>query len=699
MSTLSLSLKKLIPLLPRHAEEGHLSTSVKKSVLQDKLIESGLSIDVLELIERLLCSVATLDTLALQQGEWRFVSFAAQLLAHSLLHTLADEQQLLLDSHFWEMKQHDNEVDLQYNLLHELETNRVRFHRQHNAAAIRFIYVAWVMIKVNGQFLLHRREDNRIRDGKGEYVLIGGRANVDDLEDVVPELSIEQRLHLLQEPLPDLLEAMLANTLRREIQEEIGLFSEQDYTVKPWRILKPYFDVAGTRANHAYTEYHIHVFSLHLTQSGFFKLCQAEQANQSCFKRFSLAELVSGRTTDGKTAYLDALYTEYPNKKLLTTDLEDVPEALPNQYRFNENVILPVNIDKPLEIGGYGEEKPVDFILSRNQGLLLCALAAHAKGFEFDFVKDGVKLLGCGWVKVSDETIILALLELAEYLRTKAYPLVEIEFGCYFRLSVNPISIIFDTDVFVSGLKCLNNSSWNLTVEFNQVDTPLGLLASRSQFVTISSELKQRWDELKNDDGDELAFIGNIEPEFRRIGLHKLLQENDKIVLFGDLVGSTALYNRLGDDKAHALIKKRLDLVKEYVVEQQGSVVKHMGDGIMVVFRDSKSALDAGLKIIQEFAKLNKSAVEPLLFKLGLHKGACIVSLSNEQLDYFGNTINIAARIQDKSQGNDLVVSEVLFQEVSSFLAEDKSWNVSKFVAELKGIEEEQTLYRVSLDR
>jgi hypothetical protein len=136
MHTLSLSLKKLIPLLPRHAEEGHLSTSVKKSVLQNQLVDSGLSVDVLDVIERLLCSLATLDTLALQQGDWRFVSFSAQLLAHSLLHTLADEQQLLLDSHFWEMKQHDNEVDLQYNLLHQLETNRVRYHRQHWAVFV-----------------------------------------------------------------------------------------------------------------------------------------------------------------------------------------------------------------------------------------------------------------------------------------------------------------------------------------------------------------------------------------------------------------------------------------------------------------------------------------------------------------------------------------------------------------------------------
>jgi len=222
--------------------------------LQDQLTESGLSSEtatlLLEMIESLLTSVVTLDPQALQEGEWRFVSFPAQLFAASLLHTLADNEQRLLNAHFWKPAEHDNELQAQFANLHWLEASRIEYHDRQAAPPIRFVYVAWALIKLDGQFLLHRREDNRIRDGKGEYVLIGGRMNVHDLTTVVPQKTNENLLRLLQQPPKEAVNEILINTLQREIQEETQLFLTQDYTITstPWRCLKPYRALAGAKA-------------------------------------------------------------------------------------------------------------------------------------------------------------------------------------------------------------------------------------------------------------------------------------------------------------------------------------------------------------------------------------------------------------------------------------------------------------------
>ncbi len=363
---LSTTLKKLISLFPRYAEEGKLSSSVKKSLLQAQLVESGLSresaILLLAVVERILRSVVTLDCQALQQGEWRFVSFPAQLLGCSLLQVLADDEQFLLESHFWESAQHENHLQAQYSLLHWLESQRIEFHCRQLAPPIRFIYVAWALIRLGDYFLLHRREDTRIRDGKGEYVLIGGRMNAQDLDG----FGVDQLL-CLQNPPPELLPKILENTLRREVKEETGLVFGEDYRVSHWRTLETYCDVAGAKANHAYTEYHLQIFSLSLTQQGAFRLWQEEQAHPEFFKRFSLDELVLGRTTDGKTAFLDALYADFSGDRgRLREALGSLTESFFSEYRFDDDFTLPLMVDHAIEKGVTAREKSLDFSLELN---------------------------------------------------------------------------------------------------------------------------------------------------------------------------------------------------------------------------------------------------------------------------------------------------------------------------------------------
>ena len=272
-----LPLTTLFPHLPRHAEEGRLHTVVPRTRLQAALRQNGLNdeaaIAVLALLERLLDSVAALDRDALRQGDWRFVSFPAQLCALSLLRTLADDEQALLDTHFWEAKSHDNEIDAQREVLRALEIRRVIHHRHQAAAPIRPVYVAWALLKLNGRFLLHHREDrHRPELRTGNYVLLGGRANARDLPDLHDPAAL---LAALQNVDSSLAQQAATQTLKREMREETGLEAGEDYTFSLWRELPVYREVEGAGANHAYSEYAFSVYTLNLTPSGLFRLWRA----------------------------------------------------------------------------------------------------------------------------------------------------------------------------------------------------------------------------------------------------------------------------------------------------------------------------------------------------------------------------------------------------------------------------------------
>lgn len=134
--------------------------------------------------------------------------------------------------------------------------------------------------------------------------------------------------------------------------------------------------------------------------------------------------------------------------------------------------------------------------------------------------------------------------------------------------------------------------------------------------------------------------------------------------LFSDLKDSTAMYERTGDTPAYALVRDHFGIMAEAIIKQQGAVVKTIGDAVMAIFTRPEKAVAASLQIQHEIARLNASQPdrEPLVVKLGLHSGACIAITANNILDYFGSTVNTAARVQGISVGNDLVLTEQVYE-------------------------------------
>jgi class 3 adenylate cyclase len=125
-------------------------------------------------------------------------------------------------------------------------------------------------------------------------------------------------------------------------------------------------------------------------------------------------------------------------------------------------------------------------------------------------------------------------------------------------------------------------------------------------------------------------------------------------LLFSDLRGSTALYERVGDSVAFNMVREHFALLASIVRDHNGAVVKTIGDAVMAAFGDPADAVAAAL------AMQARIAGHELVLKLGIHAGASVVVNLNDRLDYFGSTVNMAARLQGQSEGGDIVLSRVV---------------------------------------
>jgi class 3 adenylate cyclase len=127
-------------------------------------------------------------------------------------------------------------------------------------------------------------------------------------------------------------------------------------------------------------------------------------------------------------------------------------------------------------------------------------------------------------------------------------------------------------------------------------------------------------------------------------------------------------------------------------------VVKSMGDAIMAVFTRPVAAVSAAFAAQQAVAAPGEGR-RPLLLKAGIHTGPCIAVNQNGRLDYFGSTVNLAARLVSLSSGDDVVVSEAVVAdpEVSDLLAGEGRVDSTRLEAALKGFDEERfELWRLS---
>jgi class 3 adenylate cyclase len=168
-------------------------------------------------------------------------------------------------------------------------------------------------------------------------------------------------------------------------------------------------------------------------------------------------------------------------------------------------------------------------------------------------------------------------------------------------------------------------------------------------------------------------------------------------ILFTDLLGSTQLYNEIGDAPAFGAVMNHFTVLRRAIDEGGGALVKTIGDAVMAVFRDPAGAVRAALRAQAELAAPAAEGVQPLHLRAGIHLGPCIAVTLNDRLDYFGSTINLAARLEGLSSGSDVVISEPVCRDprVEELLAGEL--RAEPFEAPLKGFDEARfSLFRVA---
>ncbi|NLS18281.1 adenylate/guanylate cyclase domain-containing protein [Rhizobium sp. P40RR-XXII] len=147
------------------------------------------------------------------------------------------------------------------------------------------------------------------------------------------------------------------------------------------------------------------------------------------------------------------------------------------------------------------------------------------------------------------------------------------------------------------------------------------------------------------------------------IDINQRLKIASLTFLFTDLRGSTELYERVGDLAAFDLVKTHFSILHEIVGAEAGAVVKTIGDAVMATFPTPDRALAAAMRMREAMSSLNRErGNDDLLLKIGIHEGPCIAVSLNERQDYFGQTVNIASRVQHLATSSEIFATGAVLE-------------------------------------
>ncbi|MEX1368780.1 MAG: DUF5939 domain-containing protein [Nannocystaceae bacterium] len=165
-------------------------------------------------------------------------------------------------------------------------------------------------------------------------------------------------------------------------------------------------------------------------------------------------------------------------------------------------------------------------------------------------------------------------------------------------------------------------------------------------------------------------------------------------LLFSDLTGSTALYERIGDARAYAIVQEHFGLMEAAIARHEGAVVKTMGDAVMATFATPQQAVRAAIEAVRDTEAKHGSL--DIGVKLGVHEGPCLAVRANDRIDFFGTTVNVAARLQGQAGSAELVLMREIAEHpaVARMLTGFESRAV---IAQLKGISADQSLVAFDL--
>jgi adenylate cyclase len=203
------------------------------------------------------------------------------------------------------------------------------------------------------------------------------------------------------------------------------------------------------------------------------------------------------------------------------------------------------------------------------------------------------------------------------------------------------------------------------------------------------------------------AHVVSTLPEFRREFSGDLLRPGTTLrvakvaLLFTDLTDSTALYSRVGDAKAFKVVHEHFDLLMSIITKRRGTLVKTIGDAVMAAFVEERDAIAAAIEMLERFPTFRGGLPEAntTFLKVGVYAGPCYVVTANGILDYFGQTVNLAARLQGAARAGEVILVEAVADEAQQHGWLGQHMPGERFDAVLKGVETPVRVARIHVDR
>jgi len=167
--------------------------------------------------------------------------------------------------------------------------------------------------------------------------------------------------------------------------------------------------------------------------------------------------------------------------------------------------------------------------------------------------------------------------------------------------------------------------------------------------------------------------------------------QEQKAVLFVDIVDSTKLYDNRGDADAQSIVSDALSLLSDIVVQYFGHVIKTLGDSVMATFDSGDAAVEAALFMQKIFQTNQVSELAPA-GAVALRTGFVFGEVVLDQNDVFGNAVNLAARIVAEAKSGQVLTNKETIDSLDEVLIKSSRFIVKK---QLKGLQAECEIYEV----
>lgn len=329
----------------------------------------------------------------------------------------------------------------------------------------------------------------------------------------------------------------------------------------------------------------------------------------------------------------------------------------------------------------------------------------HSPNLEFSPQHyDFINATRCAeFLVAADTTHVLTL----NALPNSQYRLTSLGFHSLINLhiseNISPTTQVFTIDLLPSGLPHLpiHADAGEITLKItNQTSAKVGLglylvdKAKQNELNTFYPPKIKPYLTAKillNNHSFRTLFRTQPESNSLRLNIRSLT------ILFTDLKGSTELYDQLGDTQAYSLVQRHFQILTEAVQQGGGAIIKTIGDAIMATFATPREGMQAAIAMMEGIEKFNYSIDQKLNLglKIGLHTGSALVVNLDERLDYFGQNVNIAARVQGLANSGEIWITEPVYEEDAiATLLEAKGYQTTQHAVTLKGVEKTTIVFQ-----